>query len=114
VVRDALRRREREEQRHGATLPALRSEVQAGVSSGEGSSTEALFQGLEHKRSGQAAETIQHRRGSGFTLQAKHDLAQNRIAAAQGRQSRIPAASHNPANLRYNYEKFCEGPAWAS
>ncbi|MFO7628480.1 MAG: type II toxin-antitoxin system ParD family antitoxin [Prochlorococcaceae cyanobacterium] len=60
VVRDALRLLEREEQRRKASLAALRSEVQQGLSSGEGSSAEDVFQRLESKYASQTAETIQH------------------------------------------------------
>jgi len=58
VVRDALRLLEREEHRRKASLAALRSEVQQGLSSGEGSSAEDVFQRLERKYASQAAEPI--------------------------------------------------------
>jgi antitoxin ParD1/3/4 len=60
VVRNALRLLEREEQRRDASLAALRSEVQQGLSSGPGSSAEDLFERLERKYATQATEAIQH------------------------------------------------------
>jgi antitoxin ParD1/3/4 len=59
VVRDALRLLEREEQRRDASLAALRSEVQQGLSSGPGSSAEDLFERLEHKYANQTTAAIQ-------------------------------------------------------
>ena len=59
VLRDALRLLEREEQRRNASLEALRSEVQQGLSSGAGNSADDVFQRLERKYASQATEAIE-------------------------------------------------------
>ena len=56
VVRDALRLLEREEQHRKASIEALRSDVQQGLSSGPGSFAEDVFQRLERKYANQAPE----------------------------------------------------------
>ena len=56
VVRDALRLLGREEQHRKASMEALHSEVQKGLSSGSGCFAEDVFQRLERKYANQAPE----------------------------------------------------------
>jgi antitoxin ParD1/3/4 len=49
VIRDALRLLEEEQQRHEATLEALRTEVKKGLASGKGKPAEEVLGRLERK-----------------------------------------------------------------